>query len=161
MGAGHLPGGIEAELGLEGLDVKAAGAAPLMQRRRRLPRHRQRLAGRLWRLRPAGEDRVEAIVVKAGVGADAAAVKASRAWLGLRPQLDLGGHREALLPGREAARLAAQGMRQHRLDRPRRVGTVGAASGLAVKRRAGRYVRSDVGDMDPDARPVSLAPGRD
>ena len=78
------------------------------------------------------------VVVEPGVGADAAAVEARRARLAVRPQLDLGADREALLPGREAARLAAQGMGQHRLDRPRHVGAVGAAAGLEVERRAGR-----------------------
>ena len=159
--AGHVALGVEAELRLEGLDVEARRPAVLAQRRRGLPRHRQRLGDSLGRPRAAGEDRVELVVVEAGVGADAAAVEARPARLPTRPQLDLGGDGEPLHPGRQAARLAAQRMRQHRLDRARHVGAVGPAAGLEVQRRAGRHVGGDVGDVDPEADAVPLALGGD
>ena len=148
--AADVAGRVEAELRLEGLDVEAGRAAPLAQRRRRLARHRQRLGDRLRRFGAAGEDRVELVVVEPRVGADAAAVEARRGRPAARSQLDLRGHREALDARRQAARLLAQRVRQHRLDRARRVGAVAAAPRLAVERRAGRHVGGDVGDVDPE-----------
>ena len=111
--------------------------------------------------RPAGEDRVELVVVEAGVGADAAAVEAGRARPRPRPQLDLGGHRQPLDPGGEAAGVAAERVRQHRLDRAGDVGAVGAPPRLEVERRARPHVGGDVGDVDPDPGAVALALGGD
>ena len=74
-GADHVAARVEAELGLEGLDVEAGRAAPLAQRRGRLAGDRQRLGDRLRRFGPTGEDDVELVVVEPRVGADAAAVE--------------------------------------------------------------------------------------
>ena len=109
----------------------------------------------------AGEDRVELVVVEAGVGADPAAVEAGRARPRPRPQLDLRRHRQPLDPRRQAAGVAGERVRQHRLDRAGHVGAVGAPPRLEVERRARLHVGGDVGDVDPDAGAVALALGGD
>ena len=109
VGAGHVARGVEAELGLGGLDVEAGRAAPLSQRRGDLARHRQRRGDRLGRPGATGEDRVELVVVEAGVGADAAAIEARRSRLAVRAQLDLGGDGEALAPRAPGCRRRCSG----------------------------------------------------
>ena len=161
-GADHVAVGVEAELGLEGLDLEAGRAAPLAERRGRLARDRQRLGDRLRRLRRgrrrsrrAGRSRGGR---RSGCGcgrscaargsppapSSISAVTASRSTPGARLQASL-----------------AQRVRQHRLDRARGVGAVGAAPRLEVERRAGPHVGGDVGDVDPDPGAVALALGRD
>ncbi len=152
---------VEAELGLEGLDVEAGRAAPLAQRRGRLAGDRQRLGDRFGRFRPPREDDVQLVVVEPRVGADAAAVEARAAGLTAGPQLDLRRHGEALHPRCQAAGLLAQRVRQHRLDCARHVGAVAAAPRLAVERRARRHVGSDVGDVDPEPGRLAFPPRRD
>ncbi len=80
---------------------------------------------------------------RAGVGADPAAVEARRRDLAASGEDDLGGHREPVDARGEAAGLVAERRRQHRLDRPRDVGAVGAPQRLGVERRrpAGRARR--------------------
>ena len=71
------------------------------------------------RLRAAGEDLVELVVVEPGVRADAAAVEAGRAGRAGGVEPDLGGHREPVDPGHQAARLVRERAREHRLDHSR------------------------------------------
>jgi len=158
-GADRVAARVEAELGLEGLDVEAGRAAPLAQRRGRLARHRHRLADRIRRFGAAGEDDVELVVVEPRVGADAAAVEARAAGPARSVQLDLSRHRQALDPGLEAAGRLAKGVGQHRLDRAGHVGAVTAPPRLPVERRAERHVSGNVGDVDPEPEPVAIAPG--
>ena len=161
VGADDVAVGVEAELRLGRFDVEAGGAALLAEGGGDRARGRERFGDLLRRRRAAGEDRVELVVVEAGVGADAAAVEAGRARLRPRPQLDLRRHRQPLDPRRQAAGLAAERVRQHRLDRAGDVGAVGAPARLDVERRARPHVGGDVGDVDPDPGPVALALGGD
>ncbi len=112
-------------------------------------------------LPPAGEDLVQLVVVEADVGADAAAVEARPPRLHPRPELDLGRHRQPLDPRRQAAGLAGERVRQHRLDRAGDVGAVAAPPRLLVEQRARLDVGGDVGDVDPDPGAVALALGGD
>ncbi len=161
VGADDVAGGVEAKLGLAGLDLEAGRAAVLPEHRRGIAGDRQRLGDVLGSAAAPGEEEVELIVVEAGAGADAAAVEAR----GTRPaggaELDLGRDRQPLHVRRQAAGLLAQRPRQHRLDGTRHVGAVPPPARLEIERRAGQHMSGDVGDVDPDAHPVLLAPGRD
>ena len=120
---------------------------------------RQRLGDPLRRPRPAGEDLVELLVVEAGIRAHQAAVEARRQRLAGLRDLDLGGDREPVLIGNEAAGVAREDLRQHRRDPPRHVGGVGSAAGLLLESAARANVRGDVGDVDPEAK-AALRPRR-
>ena len=128
-------------------------AAPLAERRGRLARDRQRLGDQLRRARRARRRRGRAGRSRAARRSGCGCGRSSRArGVPRRAELDLGGHRQPLDARRQAAGLLAQRVRQHRLDRARDVGAVGAPPRLAVERRAGRDVGGDVGDVDPEPR---------
>ena len=65
-------------------------------------------------------------------------IEAGRARLAARRQRDLGRHREAVDPRREAARLVAEQAREHRLHRARHVGARPARSASASSPPPGR-----------------------
>ena len=157
----HVPVGIELELRLGGRDLQRAPArvcrAAPPQRRGRSPVASRSPPARLL----AGEDAVELVVVEPAVGANAAAVEARRARLAGGREDDLGGHREALDAGGEAAGHGRERQRQHRLDGSRDVGAVAAPQRLAIERGTGSHVCRDVGDVDPEPRPVRVDRGRD
>ena len=153
--------GAEAELRLEGLDLETRRAAALSEPRGGSAGYRERLGNWLGGLSPAGEHLVEAVVVETSVGADPAAVEARGDRGAAGAKQNLGRHRQSLDIGRESAGVLAQGPGQHRLDASWHVGAVSAPARLEVQRGAGRHVGGDIGDVDPDPGPVSLAPGRD
>ena len=104
----------------------------------------------------AGEHQVELVVVEAGVGADPAAVEARPACDAVAAELDLRGHREPLHPRRQAARLLAERVREHRLDGARDVGAVrsaGAPHGPAASRAARGRRRRRCGSRAACRRP--------
>ena len=107
-GADDVAVGVEAELRLARLDVEAGRAAALAERRGGLAGDRERLGDRAPAARAAaGEDRVELVVVEAGVGADPAAVEA-RALRARRRR------RARSRPSPPAARRRAPGCRRRR-----------------------------------------------
>ena len=73
-------------------------------------------------------------------------------------EVELDGDREAVLVRDERARVVGERLGQHRLDLAGDVDARGAAVRLAVDRRAGRHVRGDVGDVDPDPHDAAVEP---
>ena len=70
-------------------------------------------------------------------------------------------HRQALDPRCEAAGVAREREREHRLDGPRHIHAVPAGVGLDLQGRAGTDMRGDVRDVDPQANTVTVGLRRD
>ena len=152
--------GRERELRLGAPHLEAGGVG-VGNRRRRPPSRRDRIRDRVGGALGPGEDPVEVVVVEARVGTDPRPVEARRASLRRFAELDLGGHREPLDAGVEAARVAAQRRGQHRADGAGRIGGVRPLERLAVEPALRLHVGGDVGDVDPDPEAVALGSGRD
>ena len=75
--------------------------------------------------------------------------------------LELHRDRGPVLMRHEAAGVARQRMRQHRLDRAGDVDARPTPIGLTVEWPARPHVGGDIGDVYPQADPAVLAPGRD
>ncbi len=159
----HFAVGVEGELRLLGLErQRTAVSRPRpAERRRGLPRRRQRLRPRLARGLATGEDRVHAVVVQALVGTDRRAVEAGAAHASLR-DLHLHRDRHPVPAGHQRARVRGERVGQHRLHRARHVRRGRALAGLRVHGRALRHVGGHVGDVHPHPRrPVREALGGD
>ncbi len=153
--------GVEVELGLERLDLQGADATAIGQRRGRPPRERKRLGdSRGSGLSPV-EDPIELVVVEALVRADAGPLEAGRPRNAVGTHDDLRGHRQALHPRREAARIVGKRSRQHRLDRARDVRARRTAKGLGLEPRAGSHVGRHVRDVDEETGVVPVDLGGD
>jgi hypothetical protein len=76
LGCGHVPLVVEAEVGLGAVHLELGAGAALRQCRGGSARERDRLGHVPGRLRAAGEDLIELVVVQARVRADPAAVEA-------------------------------------------------------------------------------------
>ncbi len=96
-----------------------------------------------------GEDAVDLLVVQPRVRADRRAVEAHPRDVGPR-EVELDGHRRALLQRHERAGLVGQRLGQHRLHAPGDVDARPAPRRLAVDERARPHVGADVGDVHPD-----------
>ena len=160
-GGDHPAVGVELELRLERLDLERAHRPALGQERSRAPGERQRLGDLGRRLRAAGEDLVELLVVEPGVRADPASIEARGPRRAGRVETDLGGDRQPVHPRDEAACLVRERPRQHGLHRSRDVDAGRPAPGLGVKRAARPHVSRHVRDMDPQAHSVAVGLGRD
>ena len=160
--AGHVAGRVEAELGLEGLDVEAG--RPAATRRAPRPPHGRWRAAR--RPAPAGPP-CPRRPGRAGRSRDA---RRSGCDCDRRPPQPASRRRSSSIsavtarrstPGArlQASSLSACGSIGSTVARD--VGAVRPAPGLDVERRARLDVGGDVGDVDPETDPVALATGRD
>jgi len=132
MNLGHVAPLVEDELGLLRIDrQRTALLTRPSERRSRFARGLERLLPRRRRLLLTGEDAVDPLVVKALVRADHRSVE-SRAHELRAVQLELDRDGQALALGHERAGVVGELLRQHRLDRARRIYAGPASARLDV-----------------------------
>ncbi len=157
-GALHPALAVERERRLARLDPQRAAAEAAAAQLRGQPLGEPERLGRLL-LGPLapGQDRLGVPVGQPPVARDQAAVEERLAGLEAAVERDLDRHAAPLDVRAQAAEVARERVRQHRLDRAGHVDRERALRRVPVERRAGRHVRGHVGDVHPRAQPVALA----